>query len=109
MLAWADGRSLVKIWITDGSGAPFTDIVPLAARHPGALGGDVPYRGALDAISEGVIIEPGEPVDIVVAAGADVVGRGQLTVSHPRRSAGWPCRPVCRSSVSGNVPGTVRT
>jgi hypothetical protein len=43
------------------------------------------------AISEGVIIEPGEPVDMVVAAGADVVGRGQLTVSHPRRNAGWPC------------------
>jgi hypothetical protein len=38
----------VKIWITDGSGAPFTDIAPLAAHHPGMLGRDVPYKGALD-------------------------------------------------------------
>jgi hypothetical protein len=38
----------VKIWITDGSGAPFADLVALAAHHPGMLGGDIPYKGALD-------------------------------------------------------------
>lgn len=38
----------MKIWITDGSGAPFADLVALPAHHPGMLGGDVPYQGALD-------------------------------------------------------------
>ena len=38
----------MKIWITDGSGAPFADIVALSARHRGMLGGDIPYKGALD-------------------------------------------------------------
>lgn len=38
----------MKIWITDGSGAPFTDIVALPARRPGMLGRDVAYKGALD-------------------------------------------------------------
>ena len=41
-------RSIVKIWITDGSGAPFSDLVLLPAHHPGMLGGDIPYKGALD-------------------------------------------------------------
>ena len=40
--------SIVKIWITDGSGAPFADILALSARHPGMMGGDIPYKGALD-------------------------------------------------------------
>jgi hypothetical protein len=40
---------IVKVGITDGSGAPFTDIATLAARHRGMLGRDVPYKGALDA------------------------------------------------------------
>jgi hypothetical protein len=38
----------VKIWITDGSGAPFGDIDPLPAHHPATLGGDAAYKGALD-------------------------------------------------------------
>ena len=38
----------MRIWITDGSGAPSTDIATLAAHHPGMLGGDIPYKGALD-------------------------------------------------------------
>ena len=38
----------MKIWITDGSGAPFADLVVLPAHHPGMLGGDIPYKGALD-------------------------------------------------------------
>ena len=38
----------MKIWITDGSGAPFADIVALPAHHPGMLGGDIPYKGAID-------------------------------------------------------------
>ncbi len=32
------------------------------------------------AIDEGLTVEPGRPIDIVVTAGADVVGRGQMTV-----------------------------
>jgi hypothetical protein len=39
---------VVKIWITDGSGVPFTDIATLTAHHRGMLGRDVPYKGALD-------------------------------------------------------------
>jgi hypothetical protein len=40
----------MKIWITDGSGTPFSDLIVLPASHPGSgmLGGDVPYKGALD-------------------------------------------------------------
>jgi hypothetical protein len=38
----------MKIWITDGSAAPFTDIVALPARHAGMLGAEIPYKGALD-------------------------------------------------------------
>ncbi len=38
----------MKIWITDGSGTPFAELVTLPARHPGMLGGDVPYKGAID-------------------------------------------------------------
>ena len=38
----------MKIWITDGSGAPFADIVALPAHHPGMMGGHIPYKGALD-------------------------------------------------------------
>lgn len=38
----------MKIWITDGSGAPFADIATLPAHHPGMLGGEIPYKGALD-------------------------------------------------------------
>jgi len=38
----------MKIWITDGSGAPFGDIAVLPASHPGTLGGEIPYKGALD-------------------------------------------------------------
>jgi hypothetical protein len=40
--------SIVKIWVTDGSGAPFADLVVLPAHHPGMLGGGIPYKGALD-------------------------------------------------------------
>lgn len=58
----------MKIWITDGSGAPFTDIVPLTARHPGALGGDVPYRGALDENVPvgGAVVLMRDPADCLV-------------------------------------------
>ena len=38
----------MKIWITDGSAAPFADIVVLSAHHRGMLGADIPYKGALD-------------------------------------------------------------
>jgi len=38
----------MKIWITDGSAAPFTDIARLSATHPGTMGGELPYKGALD-------------------------------------------------------------
>ena len=38
----------MKIWITDGSAAPFADIVVLSAHHRGMFGADIPYKGALD-------------------------------------------------------------
>jgi hypothetical protein len=38
----------MKIWVTDGSGVPFSDIAPLPAYHHGTWGGEVPYKGALD-------------------------------------------------------------
>ena len=38
----------MKVWITDGSAAPFADIVVLSAHHRGTLGGDIAYKGALD-------------------------------------------------------------
>jgi hypothetical protein len=38
----------VKIWITDGSGAPFGDVAVLPAAHPGTLGGEVAYKGVPD-------------------------------------------------------------
>jgi hypothetical protein len=38
----------VKIWITDGSGTPFGDIAALPASHPGLLGGEIQYKGAID-------------------------------------------------------------
>lgn len=34
--------------MTDGSGAPFGDLAVLAASRPGTLGGEIPYKGALD-------------------------------------------------------------
>jgi hypothetical protein len=34
--------------MTDGSGAPFADVAALPASHPGTLGGEIPYKGALD-------------------------------------------------------------
>jgi len=39
-----------------------------------------PCLVAKTAIDEGLTVEPGRPIDIVVTAGADVVGRGQMTV-----------------------------
>jgi hypothetical protein len=38
----------MRIWITDGSPAPFADVIRLSASHPGTMGGDVAYKGALD-------------------------------------------------------------
>jgi hypothetical protein len=39
---------IMKVWITDGSGAPFTDLGTLPTWHRGMMGRDVPYKGALD-------------------------------------------------------------
>jgi hypothetical protein len=38
----------MRIWITDGSAAPFTDITRLSATHSVSMGGEVSYKGALD-------------------------------------------------------------
>jgi hypothetical protein len=64
----AGGLSIVKIWITDGSGAPFADLVVLPAQHPGMLGGDIPYKGALDEnvpVGEAAVLADG-PGDCLV-------------------------------------------
>ncbi len=58
----------MKIWITDGSGAPFADLVVLPAQHPGMLGGDIPYKGGLDEnvpVGEAAVLADG-PVDCLV-------------------------------------------
>jgi hypothetical protein len=39
---------VMKIWMTDGSAAPFSDVTVLPVFHPGMLGGEIPYKGALD-------------------------------------------------------------
>jgi len=89
----------MKIWMTDGSGAPFADVAVLPVSHPGTLGGEIPYKGALGLQTYastlddlrghnllglarevyGIIVEPGTPVDVVVIAETGTVGRGQLT------------------------------
>ncbi len=38
----------MRVWITDGSPVPFTDVQPLPAKHPGSIGGEVAYKGGLD-------------------------------------------------------------
>lgn len=38
---------VVRVWLTDGSGAPVTDLHALAAKHPSPFG-LMPYRGAID-------------------------------------------------------------
>jgi hypothetical protein len=158
---------MMEIWITDGSAAPFGDIPVLPAHHPGTLGGDIPYKGAVDesvpvgnatvcaegaadrfvpeaewcicfpggtdpfladpdaltestpivmqgmidlrghnllgltravfgycrehklapeiseiAIDQGLVVEPGTPLDLAVTAATEIVGRGQLTLSN---------------------------
>jgi hypothetical protein len=58
----------VKIWITDGSGAPFGDIAVLPASHPGMLGGDIRYKGALDEsvpVGEAIVVTQ-NPADCLV-------------------------------------------
>jgi len=39
------------------------------------------------AIDEGLTVEPGRPIDIVVTVGADVVGRGQMKVHDQQDKA----------------------
>jgi hypothetical protein len=59
---------IVKIWITDGSAAPFGDIAVLPARHPGMQGGEIPYKGVLDEsvpVGEAIVYAEG-PADCLV-------------------------------------------
>jgi hypothetical protein len=58
-------------------------VMAAAEVTPDDLGGSDAWRRVADEISKiaidyGVIVEPGTPVDLVVSAGADTVGRGQL-------------------------------
>jgi hypothetical protein len=43
----------MRIWITDGSGAPFTDVPELTSYHRGSFRDDTPYKGALDDVPVG--------------------------------------------------------
>jgi len=45
--------SSIAVWLSDGSGAPFSDLHTLDAKHPGALGKPVAWHGCVD---------PGVPV-----------------------------------------------
>src|SRR5258707_9460961 len=38
-----------RIWLSDGSGAPITDLYQLSATHPTLLGRPAPYKGTVDA------------------------------------------------------------
>lgn len=40
--------STARVWLTDGSGAPFSDLDPLPATHPTTLGGLAAYKGCVD-------------------------------------------------------------
>ncbi len=42
-------RKAARIWLSDGSGAPFSDLYQLPVTHAGLLGPAIPYKGTLDA------------------------------------------------------------
>jgi len=39
-----------RIWLSDGSGAPISDLYQLSATHPTLLGRSAPYKGTIDAM-----------------------------------------------------------
>lgn len=58
----------LRVWLTDGSPAPFTDIERLEATHPGPGGAPIPYKGCIDdAVYVGVAdIRAGRGDDVLV-------------------------------------------
>src|SRR5579864_6454949 len=39
----------VRIWLSDGSGAPFSDLYQLPVTHSGLFGSAIPYKGTVEA------------------------------------------------------------
>ncbi|MCL4545164.1 MAG: hypothetical protein M1118_11305 [Chloroflexi bacterium] len=56
-----------RVWLSDGSGAPFSDLDPVSAAHPTILGRPAPYQGCIDpAVYVGEATVAGTPGDVFV-------------------------------------------
>jgi len=67
----------MRIWVTDGSPAPFSDVDILSAVHPGPMGGNIPYKGAIDtAVAVG-------NVELSIASGDLFVPEAEWCVLFP--------------------------
>jgi hypothetical protein len=65
----------LRVWITDGSPLPFTDVHDLGVDHRGLLGLHFPYKGLVDpAVPRGVaVIDAARPDDALVGEAEWVV------------------------------------
>jgi hypothetical protein len=87
---------VVKIWITDGSGAPFGDVAVLSAYHPGMLGSDIRYKGALDES-----VPTGEAIVIAEHAADCLVPEAEWCICFPDGTDAFAADP---DALTGSTP-----